>query len=172
MSGRRLRRFKHDARLTSAYRRSGPHRVIPTVELPLYGMAPPVFSIHFARFDPAMTRGAGGVEGMKERTPHRAGRRATDPAARRGLAVGVRLFIIAWLLRRRRNVRQVHPGGDEQSLTGLFATRPPDRPNPLGLHPVRVLVIDGRRLRTGPIHSSPAAFWAILTATSGGSGGR
>ena len=43
---------------------------------------------------------------------------------------------------------QVHPRDDvERPLTGVFATRSPDRPNPIGLHRVEVAEIDGRRLR-------------------------
>jgi len=49
---------------------------------------------------------------------------------------------------------RVHPRSDpSRPLTGVFKTRPPDRPNPLGLHPVTVLEIDGARLRVGPIEA-------------------
>jgi tRNA-Thr(GGU) m(6)t(6)A37 methyltransferase TsaA len=72
----------------------------------------------------------------------------------RGLAVGDKVLILTWLHRGRRNVRQVHPRGDKRRrLTGVFATRSPDRPNPLGLHPVTVRAIDGHRLRIGPIEA-------------------
>ena len=47
---------------------------------------------------------------------------------------------------------QVHPRGDpEIPIAGVFATRSPDRPNPLGLHRVTVREISGTRLRIGPI---------------------
>jgi tRNA (Thr-GGU) A37 N-methylase len=48
----------------------------------------------------------------------------------------------------------VHPRDDPaRPLTGVFATRSPDRPNPLGLHPVTLRSIDGCRLRIGPIEA-------------------
>jgi tRNA (Thr-GGU) A37 N-methylase len=51
-------------------------------------------------------------------------------------------------------VFQVHPRSDRRNpLAGVFATRSPDRPNPLGLHPVTVRAIDGNRLSIGPIEA-------------------
>ena len=71
-----------------------------------------------------------------------------------GIAVGDELLIITWLHQGRRDVFQVHPRSDIRNpLTGVFATRSPDRPNPLGLHPVAVRAIDGNRLRIGPIEA-------------------
>ena len=68
--------------------------------------------------------------------------------------VGDELIIVTWLHRARRNVLQVHPRSDpRRRLTGVFATRSPDRPNPLGLHPVVVRAIRGNRLRIGPIEA-------------------
>jgi tRNA-Thr(GGU) m(6)t(6)A37 methyltransferase TsaA len=70
------------------------------------------------------------------------------------LSVGDEILVITWLHRARRNVLQVHPRSDPRTpLTGVFATRSPDRPNPLGLHPVVVRAIEGRRLRIGPIEA-------------------
>src|SRR5262245_38677769 len=70
------------------------------------------------------------------------------------LAVGDKIIVITWLHRAERDVLQVHPRWDpQQQLHGVFATRSPDRPNPLGLHPVTVKDIDGRRLRIGPIEA-------------------
>jgi tRNA-Thr(GGU) m(6)t(6)A37 methyltransferase TsaA len=69
-----------------------------------------------------------------------------------GINVGDELIVITWLHQGRRDVLQVHPRKNPSNpLTGVFATRSPDRPNPLGLHPVMVREIDGRRLRIGPI---------------------
>jgi tRNA-Thr(GGU) m(6)t(6)A37 methyltransferase TsaA len=69
-----------------------------------------------------------------------------------GINVGDELIVITWLHQGRRNVLQVHPRGNPSNpLTGVFATRSPDRPNPLGLHPVVVREIAGLRLRIGPI---------------------
>jgi tRNA-Thr(GGU) m(6)t(6)A37 methyltransferase TsaA len=60
-----------------------------------------------------------------------------------GIAVGDEVLILTWLHQARREVLKVHPRSDpERRLTGVFATRSPDRPNPLGLHPVTVLAID------------------------------
>jgi tRNA-Thr(GGU) m(6)t(6)A37 methyltransferase TsaA len=79
-------------------------------------------------------------------------------AALEGLAVGDEIIVIAWFHRADRDVLKVHPRGDTRNpLTGVFATRSPDRPNPLGLHPVTVRAIDaaasGPRLRIGPIET-------------------
>jgi tRNA-Thr(GGU) m(6)t(6)A37 methyltransferase TsaA len=68
--------------------------------------------------------------------------------------VGDKIIIITWLHRGRRDVLQVYPRGDRRRrLAGVFATRSPDRPNPLGLHPVTVRKIVGNRLRIGPIEA-------------------
>jgi tRNA-Thr(GGU) m(6)t(6)A37 methyltransferase TsaA len=71
-----------------------------------------------------------------------------------GLAVGDEILVITWFHRARRDRMRVHPRSDPNNpLTGVFATRSPDRPNPLGLHPVTVQAIEGRRLRVGPIEA-------------------
>jgi tRNA-Thr(GGU) m(6)t(6)A37 methyltransferase TsaA len=75
-------------------------------------------------------------------------------SALRGLAVGDEILVITWFHAARRDVLEVHPRGDRKNpLTGVFATRSPHRPNPLGLHPVIVRAIDGLRLRIGPIEA-------------------
>jgi tRNA-Thr(GGU) m(6)t(6)A37 methyltransferase TsaA len=75
-------------------------------------------------------------------------------AAMHGLTVGDEITVITWLHQAHRDVLQVHPRSDTRNpLTGVFATRSPDRPNPLGLHPVVVREIDGIRLRVGPIEA-------------------
>jgi tRNA-Thr(GGU) m(6)t(6)A37 methyltransferase TsaA len=71
-----------------------------------------------------------------------------------GLAVGDHLIVITWFHQAHRDVFKVRPRSDPRNpLTGVFATRSPDRPNPLGLHPVTVRAIDGLRLRIGPIEA-------------------
>jgi tRNA-Thr(GGU) m(6)t(6)A37 methyltransferase TsaA len=76
-----------------------------------------------------------------------------EPALR-GIAAGDELIVITWLHRGNREVLQVHPRGDpEIPIAGVFATRSPDRPNPLGLHRVTVREISGTRLRIGPIEA-------------------
>ena len=70
------------------------------------------------------------------------------------LAVGNEIIVITWLHKAQRDVLKVHPRDDESKpLAGVFATRSPDRPNPLGLHRVKILEIDGARLKVGPIEA-------------------
>ena len=80
-----------------------------------------------------------------------------DPAyteALLGLAAGDDVIVITWLHRGNRDVLQVHPRGDLASpLSGVFATRSPHRPNPLGLHRVTIHEIAGLSLRVGPIEA-------------------
>jgi tRNA-Thr(GGU) m(6)t(6)A37 methyltransferase TsaA len=71
-----------------------------------------------------------------------------------GLAAGQDVVLITWLHRARRDILQVHPRDDPRApLAGVFATRSADRPNPLGLHRVRILEIRGSRLRVGPLEA-------------------
>jgi tRNA-Thr(GGU) m(6)t(6)A37 methyltransferase TsaA len=71
-----------------------------------------------------------------------------------GLGPGVEVVILTWLDRGDRGVLQVHPRDDRtQPLTGVFATRSPDRPNPIGLHRATVRTIDGARLLVGPLEA-------------------
>lgn len=77
---------------------------------------------------------------------------ATD--ALDGLAEGDHIIVLTWLHKARRDVFKVHPRGNENNpLTGVFATRSPDRPNPLGLHRVTIRRIDSNRLLIGPIEA-------------------
>lgn len=71
-----------------------------------------------------------------------------------GLAAGDEIIVLTWLHQADRDVLRTHPRSDPSNpLTGVFATRSPDRPNPLGLHTVTVRAIDGNRLRIGPIEA-------------------
>jgi tRNA-Thr(GGU) m(6)t(6)A37 methyltransferase TsaA len=71
-----------------------------------------------------------------------------------GMKVGDRIIVLTWLHRSRRDVLEVHPRRNlALPLTGVFATRSPDRPNPIGMHPVTVKRIVGNRLRIGPIEA-------------------
>ena len=71
-----------------------------------------------------------------------------------GLAAGDDIVVVTWLHQARRDVLKVHPRSDRhRPLTGVFATRSPDRPNPLGLHPVTVRAVAKNRLRIGPIEA-------------------
>jgi tRNA-Thr(GGU) m(6)t(6)A37 methyltransferase TsaA len=65
-----------------------------------------------------------------------------------GLRPGDEVIVLTWLHRGRRDVLRVHPR-DDRSVPerGVFTTRSQDRPNPVGLHQVRVLAIDGARVQ-------------------------
>jgi tRNA-Thr(GGU) m(6)t(6)A37 methyltransferase TsaA len=80
-----------------------------------------------------------------------------DPAlsrALRGMNAGDELIVITWLHLGDRETLEVHPRGDPRNpLTGVFSTRSPHRPNPLGLHRVTVREVAGTRLRIGPIEA-------------------
>ena len=70
------------------------------------------------------------------------------------MQVGDDIIVLTWLHRADREVLKVHPRGDPSNpLTGVFSTRSPDRPNPLGLHRVKVLEINPGRLQIGPIEA-------------------
>jgi tRNA-Thr(GGU) m(6)t(6)A37 methyltransferase TsaA len=71
-----------------------------------------------------------------------------------GLVIGNDIIVLTWFHRSRRDVLKVHPRSDQRRpLTGVFLTRSPDRPNPLGLHRVTVKRIAKNRLRIGPIEA-------------------
>ena len=71
-----------------------------------------------------------------------------------GIATGDHVIVVTWFHQAQRDVLELHPRGDERlPLSGVFATRSPDRPNPLGLHRVTVLEIAGNRLRIGPMEA-------------------
>ena len=74
--------------------------------------------------------------------------------ALRDLRVGDEVIVLAWLDRARRDVLVVHPRGDPTNpLQGVFNTRSPDRPNPIGLHRVRIIAIQGTRLRVSDLEA-------------------
>jgi tRNA-Thr(GGU) m(6)t(6)A37 methyltransferase TsaA len=74
-----------------------------------------------------------------------------DPSVSEGLRdlrAGTEVIVVTWLDRARRDVLVVHPRGDPaRPETGVFSTRSPDRPNPVGLHRVTIVSIDGTRVR-------------------------
>jgi tRNA-Thr(GGU) m(6)t(6)A37 methyltransferase TsaA len=76
-----------------------------------------------------------------------------------GIQTGDELVVLTWLHLAERDVLQVHPRGDlNRPLTGVFATRSPDRPNPVGLHRVSVLEVAEGQVRVSPmeaIHGTP-----------------
>jgi tRNA-Thr(GGU) m(6)t(6)A37 methyltransferase TsaA len=80
-----------------------------------------------------------------------------DPAfleALEGTAEGSDIIVVTWFHQARRDLLKVHPRGDrKRPVTGVFSTRSPDRPNPLGLHRVKVLEITGNRIRVAPLEA-------------------
>lgn len=77
----------------------------------------------------------------------------------RDLAPGTDVLVLTWLDRARRDVLSVHPRGDaSRPETGVFSTRSPDRPNPIGLHRVTILAVDRLRVRVNnleALHQTP-----------------
>jgi len=72
----------------------------------------------------------------------------------RGIKVGAELIVITWLHHAARDVLEVHPRDNYAApLTGVFATRSADRPNPIGLHPVQVLELSEHKLRVAPLEA-------------------
>ena len=77
------------------------------------------------------------------------------------MEVGHELIVITWLHEAKRDVLKGYPRSDEsRPLTGVFYTRSPARPNPLGLHPVTVREIDGTRVKIGPIEAFDGTPWS------------
>jgi tRNA-Thr(GGU) m(6)t(6)A37 methyltransferase TsaA len=80
-----------------------------------------------------------------------------DPAVAEALSdlvAGSEILVFTWLDRAGRDVLAVHPRNDSHlPLTGVFSTRSPDRPNPIGLHRVTVKAIEGLRVRVEPLEA-------------------
>jgi tRNA-Thr(GGU) m(6)t(6)A37 methyltransferase TsaA len=71
-----------------------------------------------------------------------------------GIAVGDEIIVLSWLHEADRTVLRVHPRGDlSRPEAGVFSTRAPSRPNPIGLHRVRVLDIAGVRLHVSGLEA-------------------
>jgi tRNA-Thr(GGU) m(6)t(6)A37 methyltransferase TsaA len=71
-----------------------------------------------------------------------------------GIEPGDELVVLTWFDRASRDVLRLHPRGDpSRALEGVFNTRSPDRPNPIGLHRVQVVSIEGPRVRVRPLEA-------------------
>jgi tRNA-Thr(GGU) m(6)t(6)A37 methyltransferase TsaA len=71
-----------------------------------------------------------------------------------GIEPGDRVVVLTWLHLARRDVLRVHPRDDARNpLRGVFGTRSADRPNPIGLHEVEVLAIEGHRVHVSPLEA-------------------
>src|SRR5262245_23074107 len=67
--------------------------------------------------------------------------------ALRNIAAGDEIVVLTWLDRARRDILRVHPRGDtSRPEEGVFSTRSPHRPNPIGLHSVKVAAVEGCRV--------------------------
>ena len=89
-----------------------------------------------------------------------------------GIGPGDRVVVLTWLDRARRDVLRVHPRDDVANPErGVFSTRSADRPNPIGLHPVEVVSVDGARLRVRHLEAldgTPIVDVKPLLAADGG----
>jgi tRNA-Thr(GGU) m(6)t(6)A37 methyltransferase TsaA len=71
-----------------------------------------------------------------------------------GLEPGARVIVLTWLDRADRTVLRVHPRDDRSNpMRGVFTTRSTDRPNPIGLHEVEVLAVEGNRVRVSDLEA-------------------
>jgi tRNA-Thr(GGU) m(6)t(6)A37 methyltransferase TsaA len=72
----------------------------------------------------------------------------------RDIAAGTEIIVLTWLDRAARDVLLTRPGGDPtRPVTGVFSTRSPDRPNPVGLHRVQVVGTEGLRILVRPLEA-------------------
>jgi tRNA-Thr(GGU) m(6)t(6)A37 methyltransferase TsaA len=77
--------------------------------------------------------------------------------ALRDLHAGDEVIVLTWLHLADRGVLAVHPRGDSaRPLTGVFSTRSPDRPNPIGLHQVTIVAVEGLRIRVAGLEAIDA----------------
>ena len=103
---------------------------IGAVESPLTDMASAPKQGHEGTPDAWLVLEAGVLEGLQ------------------GIQPGDRVIVLTWLDRARRDILRVHPRDDVANpMQGVFNTRSADRPNPIGLHEVEILSIEGRRVR-------------------------
>jgi len=71
-----------------------------------------------------------------------------------GIEPGAEVIVLTWLDRASRDVLRVHPRDDlSNPMRGVFSTRSADRPNPIGLHPVEILAIEGHRVRVSNLEA-------------------
>lgn len=88
-----------------------------------------------------------------------------------GIAAGDEIILLTWLHLSDRDVLRVHPRGDRtQPLKGVFDTRSPERPNPIGLHRVRVLEVTDRSLKVQPLEAIDGTPLLDIKPARSGSG--
>jgi tRNA-Thr(GGU) m(6)t(6)A37 methyltransferase TsaA len=72
----------------------------------------------------------------------------------RDLTEGTEVMVLTWLDRAARDVLVTRPRDDPaRPPTGVFSTRSPDRPNPIGLHRVRIVTVEGLRIQVRPLEA-------------------
>jgi len=114
-----------------------------------YSLAP----IGFLR-SPLKDRGAAPRQGHEGAPDAWLGVDAAVAEGLEGIEAGDELIVITWFHQAERTILKTHPRNDQtRPLTGVFATRSPDRPNPLGLHRVTVREIAGNSVKVGPIEA-------------------
>lgn len=70
------------------------------------------------------------------------------------LHTGAEILVLTWLHRARRDILRVHPRGNPNNAEeGVFSTRSPDRPNPIGLHRVRIVAVAPNRIRVSDLEA-------------------
>jgi len=90
-----------------------------------------------------------------------------------GITAGDELLVFTWLDRARRDVLRVYPRGEvSRGEHGVFTTRSPDRPNPIGLHRVRVAEVDGTRIRVSDLEALDGTPIVDVKPVLGGVGER
>jgi len=71
-----------------------------------------------------------------------------------GINVGKEIIVLTWFHQSKRDILKLHPRWDRNNpLTGVFATRSPDRPNPIGLHEVKVLEIKDNKIKVAKLEA-------------------
>lgn len=109
-------------------------------------MNEPSFPLHpIGRVEsPLTTRADAPKQGDEGAPPARIVLRPGLEDAARDLRAGDEMIVLTWLHEADRETLAVHPRGDLAApLTGIFSTRSPDRPNPIGLHVVTIATIEG-----------------------------
>lgn len=122
---------------------------------------------------PLADRAAAPKQGDEGAPPATIEIKAEFEPALQGIDSGDEVLVLTWLDRADRGVLTVHPRGDRsRPETGVFATRSPDRPNPIGLHRVRVVSVDGRRLAVEDLEAIDGTPVLDLKPVLGGVGER
>ena len=103
---------------------------------------------------PLTDRHAAPKQGDEGAPPARIILRPEFREAARDLHAGDEMIVLTWLHQGARDVLSVHPRGDtSRPITGVFATRSPDRPNPIGLHRVRIEAVEDDAIKVSGLEA-------------------